>query len=172
MTRCFNGHTTDRPGCPGCHHAFHVVRQGRVEGGRLLPPVVNGPEECNLCHEARHTRPVAGCRRCEGAFAETLALAQEAAAPVRNRILELKMAGWMLGWQATLAGWVTILAGGAWGNWFQRPDGSNDFVKQAFVIFGIPAVQWVIRREVRRRERMLPRLDPTGQIVYGDDDRP
>lgn len=132
-----------------------------------MPPQVNGPEECDLCHEARHQDLVPGCPRCDAALPSIVAMVQKSAAPMRARILELKMASWLLGWQATLAGWLAILLGGSWGDWFSRPDGSHDWIKQAFLILGIPLIQWGIRREIKRRERQLPRLTPTGEIVFG-----
>lgn len=170
MRHCFNGHETEHPGCAGCHHLYHVVRAGRVEGGVLIPPQVNGPEECDMCHEARHQNPMPGCSRCEAVFPELVAMVQKDAAPLRARIMEMKMASWLLGWQATLGGWLLLLAGGSWGDWFTRPDGSHDWLKQAFLVFGIPLIQWGIRREIKRKEKQLPRLSPTGEIVFGPEE--
>lgn len=168
MGRCYNGHNIDHPGCSGCHHAFHVKQLGHVEGGRLIQPIVEGPEGCDLCHEARHAVAVRGCPRCDAQFPSLVAQAQQAAAPMRQRIVQMRIASWMLGWWVTLAGWLTVIAGGTWGDWFARSDGSNDWVKQGMVMIGIPLVQWAMRREIRRKERQLPRLSPTGEIVYGE----
>lgn len=172
MARCFNGHETEHLACAGCHHLYHVVSTGRVEEGLLKPPQVNGPEECDLCHDVRHDHPVRGCPRCDAAFPELITMVHKGAAPLRNRILELKIASWLLGWQATLAGWLAILLGGSWGEWFSRPDGSHDWIKQAFFIFGVPLIQWGIRREIKRREKQLPRLSPSGEIVFGPEEEP
>lgn len=169
MTECFNGHTSDRPGCRGCHFAFHVLEPGRVAEGRLIPPVVDGPEDCDLCHEARHDVPAEGCPRCAGRFAETLALAMKASQPVREEVLGLKFHHWFLGWQATVTGWLAVIAAGVYGDWFRNPDGSIDLLQEAAFIFGIPLMQWVIRRQIRRKERLLPTLGPRGEIVFGDD---
>jgi hypothetical protein len=113
-----------------------------------------------------------GCTRCANAFPQLVADVQKGASLLRQRITELRMASWLLGWQATLAGWLAILLGGSWGDWFSRPDGSHDWIKQAFLIFGIPLIQWAIRREIKRREKQLPRLSPTGEIVFGPEEEP
>lgn len=98
---------------------------------------------------------------------DNLAAAEKAAEPVRQEIALLKLRSIALSWQATAAAWIGILAGAGWGDWFRSADGSTDFLKEVFWIVGVPVSQWIIRREIRRRERMLPRLSPTGEIVYG-----
>jgi hypothetical protein len=169
MVKCFDGHTSDHPGCIGCHYAFHVKQPGKVEGGKLVPPVVDGPEECELCHHARHSKPVPGCPRCDAAFVANLAGAELAARPARQEIAGLKALNWILGWRGMAISWLAILGGGAAGGWFRRPNGSANLAGEVFFIFGVPLVQWRLRRQIRRRRRQLPQLTPTGEIVFGDE---
>jgi hypothetical protein len=172
LRKCFNGHVTHHPGCAGCHHAFHVIEAGRIEDGRLVSPVVDGPGDCALCHRARHASPVDGCPQCEGGFSERLEVAMLAAKPFRQEMWSLRFVGWFLGWQMWLASWLTMLAGGTMWDWFRRADGSQDWLKAGIAIAAVPILQWFIRRKVARDERMLPRLDGKGHIVYGGDSQP
>lgn len=170
LRRCFNGHRSEKAGCAGCHHAFHVVQPGKILNGRLVPPVVKGPNECDICHRARHPRPVPTCSFCEGGFAESLELAMSASSEARRQIWSLRFLHWFLGWQASVAGWLTMLAGTTVWDWFQRPDGSVDWLKAAVAFAAIPAAQWAIKRAIARKQKLLPRLGPHGEIVFGDDD--
>lgn len=170
MQKCFNGHRRGRQGCVGCHHAFHVVEPGKVVGGRLVPPVVSGPSDCDLCHEARHQEAVPGCPRCEAKFDDILEGAMEASQPVRTEILQLHFLHWFVGWQARVAGWFCLMAGVTLGDWFQRSNGSQDWLKALLSFAAIPLVQWGIRKRISQRERLLPRLGPNGEIVYGTEE--
>jgi hypothetical protein len=172
LPKCFNGHRRERPGCAGCHHAFHVVAPGKVVEGRLVPPAVKGPNECELCHNARHHTPVSGCPQCEGRFEDIVHGAMVASQDVRTEIWQLRFLRWFIGWQAGVAGWLGLMAGVTFGDWWQRPDGSYDWFKAVVAFVSIPLVQWAIRRRIAKRERLLPRLGPTGDIVYGTDGDP
>ena len=169
MTRCFNGHRTERPGCVGCHHAHHVVEPGKVADGGLIPPVVRGPLTCSLCHEARHLHPVVGCAQCDVSYKETVRMAMEAAEPIRQELWGLRFQHWFVGWQARMAGWFWIIAGSTIWDWFERPDGSYNWLEAILSFASVPLVQWPLRKAIERRERMLPSLGPHGEIVYGAD---
>lgn len=170
LRKCFNGHTFDHPGCAGCHHAFHVVEPGRIDGGRLIAPVVDGPDECDLCHRARHPKPVDGCPLCDAGFNERVAIAMAAAKPFRQEMWSLRFVSWFIGWQTWVASWLAFLAGGSIWDWFERADGSRDWLKALIVFASVPIAQWLIRRKVARDERMLPRLGKNGEFLFGDDD--
>jgi hypothetical protein len=169
MTKCFNGHRWPHRGCAGCHHAFHVVEPGKVSDGRLVPPLVRGPLSCELCHLARHQVPVSGCPQCAGRFEDSVHQAMVATQGVRQEIWGLRFLGWMIGWPPRIVGWLGLLIGGGLGDWFQRSDGSQNWFAFLVAAVLVPLAQWGIRRGIRRRRQMLPRLTPKGEIVYGPD---
>jgi protein-S-isoprenylcysteine O-methyltransferase Ste14 len=92
-----------------------------------------------------------------------------AATSYRREMWGLRFVNWFLGWQAWLGSWLVILAGGSVWDWFQRADGSRDWLKGAVVFATVPVTQWLIRRRISKDERMLPRLSSGGEIVYGAD---
>lgn len=169
MPKCFNGHRRERAGCAGCHHAFHVTEPGKVSGGRIVPPVVTGPNECDLCHDARHQVPAPGCPHCEGRYEDIVRVAMDASQPVRAEIWGLRFLQWLIGWQARVTGWLTLIVGVVIGDWFQRADGSSNWIQAVAVFVSVPLAQWAIKRRIAQRERLLPRLGPKGEIVYGSD---
>jgi hypothetical protein len=169
MLKCYNGHRKEHIGCAGCHHAFHVVRPGKISEGRLVMPVVNGPMECPLCHGVLHHTPVSGCPQCEGRFEEVLREAMIAAKPVRMEIMQLQFLRWFVSWQARLAGWFGLLAGKGIADWFERSDGSTNWLSLLLASASIPLIQWAIRKRIAKRERLLPQLSPKGEIVYDSD---
>jgi hypothetical protein len=93
-----------------------------------------------------------------------------ASQPIRTEIWHLRFLRWFVGWQASVAGWLGLLAGVTLGDWFQRPDGSYEWIKALLFFASIPLIQWWIRRRVAKLEWFLPRLGPKGDIVYGGDD--
>jgi hypothetical protein len=167
MLKCYNGHRWDHAGCAGCHYAFHVVTPGTVAGGRLVPPEVDGPKDCVLCHDARHQVPVLGCLLCEESFKDSVHKAMAATKEVRQEIWGLRFLHWFVGWHTRVAGWLTLLAGGGWGDWFRRSDGSQNWFQPLLLAALIPLVQWLIRRRIARRRGLLPRLGPKGEVLYG-----
>lgn len=169
MSRCFNGHRRERPNCAGCHHAHHVMQIGKVVNGRLVPPVVRGPDECTLCHEARHQAPVTGCPQCDGTFEDRVREAMDAAQPIRDEIWGLRFLHWFVGWRGRLAGWFGLLAGIGLGDWFERSDGSTNWFEFVLSAGSISVMQWAIKRKIARRERLLPRLGPRGELDYESD---
>lgn len=168
MSRCFNGHIVEVPRCEGCHHVWHVVRPGEVSDGVLKPPVVKGPEDCDLCHEARHHVPQRGCLRCAGSAADAMITAIRAAQPIREEIIQLRAASWLLSWRVGVASALGLLGGGAAGGYFEGADRGERFVAWVVGAFTVPVIQFLIRRSVEHKERRLPRLGPTGEIVYGE----
>jgi hypothetical protein len=62
-----------------------------------------------------------------------------------------------------------LIAVFAIGDWFERPYGSTDWVKAVVALVSVPLAQWAIRRRIAHRERLLPRLGPNGEILYGSD---
>jgi hypothetical protein len=93
----------------------------------------------------------------------------DASQPIRGEIWGLRFLQWFIGWQARVAGLFGLIAGVAIGDWFQHPDGSQDWVKAIVAFVSLPLAQWVISRRIARRERLLPRLGPKGEIVFGSD---
>jgi hypothetical protein len=170
LRKCFNGHTTEHVGCVGCHHAFHVLEPGRIVEGRLVPPVVNGPNECEICHRSRHPKPVPTCSFCEIGFDESLEMAMRASAGARREMWGLRFLHWFVGWQASVAGLLAMLAGTTVWDWFQRADGTFDWFKAAIAFAAVPAAQWALKRAMARKQKLLPRLGPHGEILYGDSD--
>jgi hypothetical protein len=169
MRKCFNGHRKERRGCAGCHHAWHVVAPGTVADGELKPPVVNGPDDCAMCHRMRHRALVDGCTQCEELFDDVLHDAMVAAKPVRSEIMELQFLHWFVGWQSRLAGWFGLIAGTQVADWFKNADGSQNWFQLFLAVSAVPLIQWAIKRRIDKRERLLPQLGPKGEIVYGEE---
>lgn len=96
-------------------------------------------------------------------------MAMQASKPVRTEVWGLRFMHWFIGWQATLAWWLAILAGANLMDWFRRSDGSFGWLETLFYMGAIPVIQALIRRTIARRERLLPSLGPRGEIVYGHD---
>ena len=167
-TRCFNGHVHETQGCEGCHHRYHVVRQGRVEGGSLLPPDVKGPEACLLCHQARHATPVKGCPICGHRIGYSMISAFKAAQPVRDEIMGLKLQSWLLSWRAGLANFLVWIGGGSAAGQFEGAGRFQRFFGWVMMASAIPVAQWMIKRQIRKKERLLPKLGPSGEIVFGE----
>jgi hypothetical protein len=165
---CFNGHTEPRVGCAGCHHAFHVISPGSVTGGELIPPRVDGPLECPLCHAALHPTAVDGCSICSARFPSTLEVAMKASQETRTQIISLELLRLLVGWKVRIGGWIALFTGRAFGDLFARPDGSTEWATMLVALVAVPAVQWLLGRAIARRERLLPRLGPEGNITYGD----
>lgn len=170
--RCFNGHWRDKPGCAGCHHIRHVVEPGQVADGKLVAPIVIGPEDCDMCHRARHQIAVPGCPLCETKFSDVVREAMEPSMPIRSEIATLQFWHWFIGWKSWMAGWLLLLAGVGFGDWFVHSDGSTDWFQTVLALASIPVAQWAIRGMIRQKSRMLPRLNARGEIVYGEDDDP
>ena len=169
MRKCYNGHRKERKGCAGCHHAWHVVEPGKVTNGRLVLPLVKGPNECPLCHRSRHRTPVIGCMQCQDRYEDVLHEAMDAAQPVRTEIIQLQFLRWFVGWQSRLAGWFGLLAGTRIADWFKNADGSQNWFELLVAAAAVPLIQWAIRRRIAKRERLLPQLGPKGEIVYGEE---
>lgn len=167
--KCYNGHSIDTPACIGCHHRFHVLEQGKVEGGRIVPPVVDGPESCDLCHDARHHVPVRTCPRCAYSILDAVLVAEKSAAPIRQEIMLLRLEHWALGWPTTILGWIATLLGGNAVGWFGT-DNPNDSFKALALFVAIPFFQWILRLEIKRRRRLIPRIGPGGEITYGGEE--
>ena len=94
----------------------------------------------------------------------------QASADARRQIWSLKFLYWFLGWQASIAGWLAMLAGTTVWDWFQRPDGSFDWLKAAVAFAAVPVAQWIIKRGIAKKQKLLPQLGPHGEIVYGEAD--
>lgn len=168
MTRCFNGHASEHLGCDGCHYAFHVLSPGKVEGGELVPPAVVGPDTCDLCHEARHHIPVAGCPRCAGRVADAIHDAMLATEPVWEQIMQIKLQRWFASWQATMAGWFIVLGGGQLGGLYRGPDSAKHRIGGLLLVIGFPVLQWFSKRRITTLEKKLPSLGPHGEVIFGE----
>jgi hypothetical protein len=93
----------------------------------------------------------------------------DASQPIRAEIWGLRFFQWLIGWQARVTGWAALVVGVAVGDWFQRADGSSNWVQAVVAFVSVPLAQWAIKRRIANREKLLPRLGPKGEIVYGSD---
>lgn len=166
--RCFNGHAAEVDRCEGCHHRFHVIRTGRVEGGQLLPPKVKGPLDCVLCHQARHPAPVRGCAICGDRAGDQMIAAMKASQPIRDEIVGLQMQSWLLSWKSGLASFLLWMTGGSAAGQFEGAGRFQRFFGWILMASAIPVAQWMIKQQIRKREKLLPKLGPTGEIIYGE----
>ena len=93
--------------------------------------------------------------------------AARVAEPVQEQIMLLRLQGMLLGWRATLVGWLGIFGGGSVFGWFRR-SGSTNLFEEAIAIAALPLAQWTIKRAIRNKEKQLPSFGPSGEVIYGE----